>query len=84
MLKEKEALDLTAKCYTVLDAETFRTIMSSKGKKVREMASLTKIMTCYIGCLYLSENKVDAKSIVKISKQASSMIGTSAELRSGE
>lgn len=58
--------------------------MSSKGKKVREMASLTKIMTCYIGCLFILEKKIDPKAVVKISRQASSMIGTSADLKSGE
>ena len=50
MLKDKGELDITARCYTLLDAETMEVLMSYLGKKISEIASLTKIMTCFILC----------------------------------
>ena len=48
------------------------------------MASLTKIMTCILS-LYLSRKfNLSLDSIVKISRRASSLIGTSAELEAGD
>ena len=50
LLKDKGELDITARCYTLLDAETMEVLMSYLGKKISEIASLTKIMTCFIVC----------------------------------
>ena len=53
--------------------------------KKREIASLTKIMTCYVVCKLIKEYKVDAKSTyIQVSKLAASMNGTSANLQPGD
>jgi len=49
-----------------------------KGKKSREIASLTKIMTCYVICNIISGNNNSRGKItdsVTVSKAAASMIG---------
>ena len=50
----------------------------------REIASLTKIMTCYLVCLRIAKQKFNKDTKVKISKLATTMIGTTAELRPGD
>lgn len=49
-LKQYDELELNAKCFTVFDATNNKILVSQKGKKQREIASLTKIMTCFIVC----------------------------------
>ena len=82
--KNKEDLELTAKCYTLLDAETLEVLMSYRGKKISEIASLTKIMTCFIVCELIQRGKLDRGLMLKVSRKATQMIGTSAGLRYGD
>lgn len=52
--------------------------------ETREMASLTKMMTCYLVCRICDEFCISLeKSYVEISKFASVQIGTSAQLAVG-
>ena len=56
-------------------------MFSKKADEVREMASLTKIMTCIVSIHLASELKLDInKTWFKVSKKASDTIGTSANL----
>jgi D-alanyl-D-alanine carboxypeptidase len=46
------------------------------------MASLTKIMTCYLTCILIKKKNINPGStIVKVSKIAANTIGTSANLK---
>ncbi|KAL4441658.1 hypothetical protein ABPG74_021590 [Tetrahymena malaccensis] len=82
--KELSSLNLTAKSVCIFDVEKNKPILCLKGKKPREVASLTKIMTCYIICQAIQRKKIKQTEQIKISRAAASMIGTSAYLRSGD
>lgn len=75
---------VTAKSWALLSSGA-GFLRGKKESKPREIASLTKIMTCYI-CLKFSESiglsLSDEK--IKVSKYAASMSGTSANLKAGD
>lgn len=50
----------------------------------RECASLTKIMTCYVVVKLLDRFNLKETQLVKVSKEAANVIGTSAELIEGD
>jgi D-alanyl-D-alanine carboxypeptidase len=49
--------------------------------EVRDIASLTKMMTCFMTTQIVNEQLCDLETVVEVSRRASSMIGTSAKLR---
>jgi len=69
----------------LLNASTEKFIWLKEAHRKREVASLTKIMTCYL-VLYLAEKlKLDIKKLMfRVSEKASKVIGTSANLRFGD
>ena len=72
--------ELTAKSWIVVSNEN-KPLFFKKHYKRREIASLTKIMTCLISLEILNYFKIDPKSLkLRVSKQASEAIGTSADL----
>jgi D-alanyl-D-alanine carboxypeptidase len=76
---------VTAKSWCVYDAITGDFIYGVREHKRREIASLTKIMTCYVVCKLIREYKVDPKTTyIQVSAMASSMNGTSANLQYGD
>lgn len=79
-----KAPKVTAKSWALFSSDK-GFLVGKKENKAREIASLTKIMTCYI-CLKVSESLglSVAEEQIKISKVASSMIGTSANLTAGD
>lgn len=50
----------------------------------REIASLTKIMTCYVVLKLLERFKIKDSELVEISGDAAGVIGTTAELQEGD
>lgn len=50
----------------------------------REIASLTKIMTCYLICNKIMKGKIAKETVIKVSKMANSMIGTTSNLQPGD
>ena len=48
------------------------------------MASLTKIMTCYIVILLSLEFKINLEEVIKVTKSCVKVSGTSANLKHGE
>ena len=52
--------------------------------KKREMASLTKIMTCFSVCKCIEKYKININREIKMSKTASKCSGTSANLKQGD
>lgn len=68
-----------------MNATTEKFIWLKEAHRKREVASLTKIMTCYL-VLYLSEKlKLDIYKLnFRVSDKASKVIGTSANLIFGD
>lgn len=60
-------------------------MLYGKGEdEMREIASLTKIMTCYLSLQLAKDYSIDLHSEVSVSAKAAAMIGTSAELCAGD
>ena len=53
-------------------------------KERREAASLTKIMTAYVTLKMLERFKIEDTTLVEVSSDAFHVIGTSAELLTGD
>lgn len=65
----------------IIEPKKNKLVYSKKADEVREMASLTKIMTCLVSLHLASEMKLDIhKTWFKVSKRAADTIGTSANL----
>lgn len=72
---------ITCASYCVINPDKNRVLFGKKSDEVREMASLTKIMTAIVTMDLASELKLNLKSTwFKVSKQAAETIGTTANL----
>jgi len=73
---------VSAKCWSLMCAKSGEIICSKKGTKKREIASLTKMMTCLCVCKLIKQYGINPKSIyIQVSKYASTIGGTSAHLQ---
>lgn len=75
---------ISASSWCVVDYSSGRILHGHRDLDIKEIASLTKIMTCYICVKMIEEQQAAFGDIVQISAKASKMIGTSACLREGE
>jgi serine-type D-Ala-D-Ala carboxypeptidase (penicillin-binding protein 5/6) len=75
---------ISASSWCAVEGNTGRIIYGYRDLEVKEIASLTKIMTCFV-CLKIIEQKhCNLEDKVKVSKKAAGMIGTSADLKQGD
>lgn len=82
---DNQQLKVSASCWAVADAATGQVIYGSREHHRREVASITKVMTCYVVCRLIREHKINAKStFIQVSNTAACMGGTSARLQSGD
>lgn len=76
---------VSATSWCVMDCNSYHWITGHNDAEVREIASLTKIVTCLVCLKYLESNDcVSFESKAKVSFKAARMIGTSACLRIGD
>ena len=74
---------ITAKAWAVA-LESDGSLLASKDAHVpREIASITKIMTCLVVIRFAEERKLPYSSVCTVSRLAGSMEGTTARLRRG-
>lgn len=67
------------------NAETGEILCGHQANEKREVASITKVMTCFCACKLIEKYKIAPTEIyVQVSKIAASLIGTSANLRPGD
>lgn len=71
---------VTAKAWAIYDINSETFVDSYKDSDKREIASLTKIMTCIVAIEELMENKRSFDEIVEVSVSAASISGTKAGL----
>lgn len=76
---------VTAQAWSILDAKSGEMLWGCNERVRLEMASLTKIMTCYL-VIRIVTNSPDLSfdSVVTVSRLAASMRGTSAYLQEGD
>lgn len=85
LIKKLNLPKIKAKSWVVFDEMTNKLLCSKKPRKTREIASLTKIMTCYISCYYIEKFGIEAANYyVKVPKMATFLTGTTAKLESGD
>lgn len=76
---------ITATSYAVIDLTTMLPVAHKNFDKRIQIASISKVMTCYLTLLACKKYNVDMKKCqVRISEFASSMTGTSAGLEVGD
>jgi D-alanyl-D-alanine carboxypeptidase len=67
--------------WSIVSADDGQLLWGKNEDEVRDMASLTKMMTCLMTTQFVSEQVCSLETPLKVSRRASSMIGTSAFLR---
>lgn len=76
---------ISAQSWAVYDTRTEQILFGRMERERREIASLTKIMTCYVVLLLLKRFDLDEKKhYIEVSDFAASTSGTSAELKTGD
>ena len=76
---------VSARCWAICSGDTGEMRWGINEKDRREVASLTKVMTCYLVIRLVKKLPgTSFQSVVKVSKVAASMIGTTAELHEGD
>lgn len=74
----------SAKAWAIASLSDGRLLASKSASTRREMASITKVMTCYVAISYLCTNKLSLFSWAPVTKRAASTNGTTANLKKGE
>ena len=83
--KEYEIPVVTAKSWALLNTTSGRVIWLKDAHRKREVASLTKIMTCHTAILLAERFKFDIHRLkFRVSEKASKTIGTTANLIWGD
>lgn len=76
---------VSAECWVLYDTKNDEIISSKNPNQVREIASLTKIMTTVLALEFAERNKINLEEyIVRVSSLAPLMMGTTARLREGD
>lgn len=76
---------ISSRSWVVLDSQSKEALFGYKYCIKREIASLTKLMTLFTACKIIEDSKLNAKKYECIVTQnASSKIGTSANLKTGD
>lgn len=75
---------MSAKTWAVYDGSSESIIFSQGGENRREIASLTKIMTCYLSIQLSKRFNTDLHKLATVSARASRILGTSANLLTGD
>ena len=90
MLVHKLLVDLappfvTAKSWSISDGRTGEILFGKCENDRREIASLTKIMTCFVVIQIVRKIRLNAqRTFLQVSKNAATVGGTSAKLRTGD
>jgi len=76
---------LTAKSYAIFNSETLTPIAYKNYKDGIQVASISKVMTCYLSLLICKKYEINWKTYyVRVTEKASEILGTSAELQRGD
>lgn len=84
ILPRPKPLRVSASAFCVLDTQTGWILASRRDLELREIASLTKIMTAFTVIKLQEQGLVSFEDVVKVSKAASKINGTSAELKEND
>ena len=81
----KPISNISASNYIVVDQRSLTLIADRRSDEWIEVASLSKIMTCYLCILACRRYMIDMKTFwIRVSDRAAEMPGTSADLQAGD
>ena len=75
---------ITSQSWIIIEANGGKVLDGKADSEIREIASLTKIMTCVTAIQEINRRRRSYEEVVKVSKNAAGMDGTSAELQVGD
>lgn len=81
---DKPAPHCSAQSWSIYDQKTNTLLFGKLERERRECASLTKIMTCFVVLRLMERWNIDEGTLITVGADASSVIGTSAELLEGD
>ena len=81
---DKPAPHCSAQSWSIYDQKTNTLLFGKLERERRECASLTKIMTCFVVLRLMDRWNIDDGTLIPVGSDASSVIGTSAELLEGD
>ena len=84
ILMDKPAPHCSARSWAIFDQKTNALMFGKNEKERREVASITKIMTCYVVLQLQERFKQKDDTLVEISDDAAGIHGTSADLLAGD
>jgi D-alanyl-D-alanine carboxypeptidase len=73
--------EMSAQAYCLVDLTQGRVLFGKKLQEPMEMASLTKIMTCFTTLLLVEKHELSLQARVRVKDEAASIEGTVAGLR---
>ena len=83
--KTEEIPNITARSWVIFEASNAKFLYGKFPHYKREIASLTKIMTCYTALMLIEKWEIDPKLLYfTVSREAYQIGGTSAELQDGD
>ena len=82
---DKKFLNISASCWVIYDLKDRSILHGRREYQKREIASLTKIMTCWVVINVCKEYAINPKTThVLVSDVAASVRGTTANLKTGD
>ena len=81
---DKPAPHCSAQSWSIYDQKTNTLLFGKLERERRECAGLTKIMTCFVVLRLMERWNIDEGTLITVGADASSVIGTSAELLEGD
>jgi len=84
ILMDKPAPHCSSSAWSIYDQKTHTLMFGKNEKERREVASITKIMTCYVTLQLMEKYKRKDETLIEVSGDAASVHGTSAELIEGD
>lgn len=81
---DKPAPHCSAQSWAIFDQKTNTLLFGKMEKDKREVASLTKIMTCYVVLNLMERFSLNDETLIEVSGDAAGVHGTSADLVEGD
>jgi len=71
----------SAKAWAIYDSRQFSLMAGVNVEEQRQVASLSKIMTCLVVCQIIEEKRINPQDYLTVSEEAANVKGTSAKLQ---
>ena len=84
ILMDKPAPHCSASSWAIFDQKTQTLMFGKNEKERREVASITKVMTCYVVLKLMERFNLNDDSLIEVTEDAAGVHGTTADLLTGD